>query len=252
MDKNSKIGIFDSGVGGSTVLREIIKILPNEDYIYYSDSINNPYGDKTESEIINICNNITKYLLTRKCKVIVIACNTACAIAIEWLRKKYPKIKFIGIEPAYKMVHDYSFDAETLIMATKGTIESEKFNMLYNKYNNHKTYLMPCVGLADIIEEGNKERLHKYLNDNLKQYNNKIKNVVLGCTHYPIIKNEISNVLENVTFFDGSKGLAMHLKEVLENENLLNENGTSKIEFIDTSNSREKTERFFNFLALSY
>lgn len=91
MNNNEKIGIFDSGIGGVTVLKEIIKILPEEDYIYYSDSKNNPYGDKTEEEIKQICDKIVKYLIEKNCKVIVIACNTASAIAVKYLREKYPR-----------------------------------------------------------------------------------------------------------------------------------------------------------------
>ena len=134
MDNTGRIGIFDSGIGGVTVLKEIIKVLPNEDYFYYSDSINNPYGDKNSIEIINICKRNVELLLKNNCKIIVIACNTASAIAIESLRKEYPNIRFIGIEPAFKMVHDFNPDGETLIRATKGTIESEKFNILYNRW----------------------------------------------------------------------------------------------------------------------
>ena len=252
MKNNNPIGIFDSGIGGATVLKEIIKILPNENYIYYSDSKNNPFGDKTKSEIIEICDNIVQYLLNRNCKIIVIACNTAVAISIDFLRKKYPETKFVGIEPAYKMVYDYNPKGETLVMATKATLESEKFNILYQKYNNFKTYLMPCVGLADVIENGNKEKINKYLKDNLEQYNNKVKNVVLGCTHYPIIKNEISDVLGNVTFFEGSNKLAIHLKNVLEEEKLLNDKGSKNIEFVDTGDFKQKEKNFWNFLALSY
>ena len=173
------IGIFDSGIGGVTVLKEIIKVLPNENYIYYSDTKNNPYGDKTNEEVIKICDEITKYFIKRDCKVIVIACNTASAKASKYLREKYKDIKFIAIEPAYKMVHDYAYNETTLVMATKGTIESEKFNILYNKYNNHKTELLSCVGLADIIEEGNEEKIKKYLKDHLSKFRGKIKNVVL-------------------------------------------------------------------------
>ena len=155
---NSCIGIFDSGIGGVTVLKEIIKILPDENYIYISDSKNNPYGDMKKEKIIKRCEEITKFLIENKSKVIVIACNTASAIASEFLRKKYKNIPIIAIEPAYKMVYDHNYDKETLVMATKGTIESEKFNLLYKKYNNHKTQLLECVGLAEIIEEGNKEK----------------------------------------------------------------------------------------------
>lgn len=178
-EKCGPIGIFDSGIGGITVLKEITKVLPNENYIYYSDTKNNPYGDKTNEEVIKICDEITKYFIKRDCKVIVIACNTASAKASKYLREKYKDIKFIAIEPAYKMVHDYAYNEPTLVMATKGTIESEKFNILYNKYNNHKTKLLSCVGLADIIEEGNEEKIKKYLKDHLSRFRGKIKNVVL-------------------------------------------------------------------------
>ena len=181
MDEETKgnIGIFDSGIGGVTVLREIINILPNENYIYFSDSINNPYGDKKQEEIIEICDKIVQNLLKKNCKAIVIACNTASAIAAKHLREKYKEIPIIAIEPAYKMVYDYAYDNPTLVMATKGTIESEKFNILYNKYDNHKTELLECVGLADVIEEGNEEKIKNYLKENLGKYKGKVQNVVL-------------------------------------------------------------------------
>ena len=181
MDEDTKgnIGIFDSGIGGVTVLREIINILPNENYIYFSDSINNPYGDKKQEKIIEICDKIVQNLLKKNCKAIVIACNTASAVAAKHLREKYKEIPIIAIEPAYKMVYDYAYDNPTLVMATKGTIESEKFNILYNKYDKHKTELLECVGLADVIEEGNEEKIKNYLKENLGKYKGKVQNVVL-------------------------------------------------------------------------
>ena len=247
MQDNRKIGVFDSGIGGVTVLKEIIKILPNENYIYYSDSKNNPYGDKEDKEILEICDNILNNFIEEECKTIVIACNTASAKAVKYLREKYTKIPFIAIEPAYKMVHDYAYDKPTLVMATKGTIESEKFNLLYQKYDNHKTFLLPCVGLADIIEKGNKDKIIKYLKDNLEQYRRNVENVVLGCTHYPLIKEEIKEVLGQVEFFNGAPNLAKHLKKVLEEKELLGKNkGT--IEFVDSQQSKEKEERFYSIL----
>lgn len=200
----NKIGIFDSGIGGVTVLKEIIKLLPNEEYIYYSDSKNNPYGDKKDDEIKSICEKITNHLLEKNCKIIVIACNTASAKCANYLREKYKDIMFVAIEPAYKMVYDYAYEKNTLVMATKGTIESEKFNLLLKKYDNHKTYLLSCVGLANLIEEGNHEKIVSYLEKNLSQYNGIVQNVVLGCTHYPLVQNEIKDVLGEVTFFNRS------------------------------------------------
>lgn len=250
ISKTGNIGIFDSGIGGVTVLKEIIKLLPNENYIYYSDSVHNPYGDKSDKMILTICDKIVNKLLENNCKTIVIACNTASAKAVSYLRDKYKDIPIIAIEPAYKMVHDYAYDKPTLVMATQGTIKSEKFNMLYQKYNNHKTYLYPCIGLADIIESGNEKELEKYLKINLGVYAGKVDNVVLGCTHYPLVEKQIENVLGNVKFFNGAAKLAIHFKDILQKENLINtENKCGKIMFIDTGNKpQEKQNRFYKFL----
>lgn len=250
MDKNGNIGVFDSGIGGITVLKEIIKILPNENYIYYSDSKNNPYGDKTDEELIYICDKIVEKLISKNCKAIVIACNTASAKTASFLRKKYNNIPFIAIEPAYKMVHDYAPEKPTLVMATNGTIKSEKFNLLLNKYNNNKTYLLSCKGLADLIEQDKKEEINIYLKQELEKYKGKIENVVLGCTHYPLIKKEIGDILGSVNYFDGAPKLAKHLEDVLAKKNLLNTNGQGKIIFEDSSMLDIKKTRFYEILEL--
>lgn len=248
MEETRNIGIFDSGIGGVTVLKEIVKVLPNENYIYYSDSKNNPYGDKTDKEILEICDKIVQFLLNKNCKAIVIACNTASAKAVKFLREKYPKVPFIAIEPAYKMVYDYSYDKPTLVMATKGTIESEKFNLLYHKYDNHKTELLECVGLADVIEAGDGKQIEEYLQKTLGKYKGKVENVVLGCTHYPLVQDKIKKILgDNITFFNGAPNLAIHLKDVLSKNDLLDCN-SGKIEFIDSQGLESKKMRFFKIL----
>lgn len=249
--RNNAIGVFDSGIGGATVLKEILKVLPNENYIYYSDSANNPYGDKSDEEIFSICDKIVEVFIKKECKAIVIACNTASAKAAAKLREKYPKEIIIAIEPAYKMVYDFAYEKTTLVMATKGTIDSEKFHKLYKKYDNHRTYLIPCKGLADIIEEGNEDKIKKYIKENLSEYVGKVENVVLGCTHYPLVQNQIKEVLGEVKFFNGASSLARHLKDVLEQNNLasnLKKKGT--IEFIDSSTSEMKKSRFLEYLKL--
>ena len=256
---NGKIGVFDSGIGGVTVLREIIKLLPNEEYIYYSDSKNLPYGDKSDLEIIKICENIVEILISQNCKIIVIACNTASAKAVDYLRGKYKDIIFIAIEPAYKMVYDSKESGETLVMATKGTIESEKFHMLLEKYASEKvkTYLAPCDGLADKIEEGLEEEILENLKQNIQKYKGKVKNVVLGCTHYPLAIKQIKQILGDVKCFEGSKNIAIHLKDVLEgsNKNIKNDdminNKYSKytnVRFIDSLGLEIKEKRFFKIL----
>lgn len=114
-------------------------------YLYYSDSKNNPYGDKKQKEIETIAFGIVETLIARGCQIIVIACNTASTVCVKKLREKYKNISFIATEPAYKMIHDYNNDGKTLVMATKATIESKKFQNLYKLYDNHKTILYPCV-----------------------------------------------------------------------------------------------------------
>lgn len=255
VDKNGKIGIFDSGIGGVTVFKEILKVLPNEKYIYYSDSINNPYGNKTDDQIYEFSCSIIDVFIEKGCKAVVIACNTASAKVANRLRDKYIDIVILAIEPAYKMVHDFAYDKATLVMATEGTIKSEKFNKLYNKYNNQKTYLLSCSGLADLIEKDKLDEIDDYLQKTIRKYKGNVENVVLGCTHYPLIKDKISSVIGNVSFFDGAYNLALHLKDILTIKKLLNENDFNdeidkidEIEFIDSSDSLKKEERFYKIL----
>ena len=241
------IGVLDSGIGGVSVLREIIKLIPKGHFIYYSDSVNNPYGDKSKDEVYVIVKNIVDYLLDKGCIAIVLACNTASAICVKRLRSEYPDTLFIAIEPAYKMVHDYNPEGNTLVMATKGTLESEKFLALYHKYDNNKTTLLSCSGLADLIEKGNMEDVNLYLENNLKKYKG-VDNVVLGCTHYPLIKENIRGVLGVVKFFDGSVGVSKELLRQLELRNINYDNQKLKIEFIDSSMDDSKEKRFRELL----
>lgn len=239
------IGIIDSGIGGVTIFREILKSIPKGRFIYYSDSINNPYGDKSKKEILDILDNVVTKLIDMGCTIIVIACNTASSIGVSYLREKYRKILFIATEPAYKMVHDYNPQGKTLVMATRGTIESEKFLELYHKYDNHNTILLSCIGLAELIE--NNQDVRKYLNELLGKYKD-IDNVVLGCTHYPLIKSEIKKILGDVTFYDGSKGVTKELLRVLKMYNIKYESDELKIKFIDSSQNEFKEKRFWELL----
>ena len=239
------IGIIDSGIGGVTIFREILKSIPKGHFIYYSDSINNPYGDKSKKEILDILDNVVTKLIDMGCTIIVIACNTASSIGVSYLREKYRKILFIATVPAYKMVHDYNPQGKTLVMATRGTIESEKFIELYHKYDNHNTILLSCIGLAELIE--NNQDVRKYLNELLGKYKD-IDNVVLGCTHYPLIKSEIKKILGDVTFYDGSKGVTKELLRVLKMHNIKYESDELKIKFIDSSQNEFKEKRFWELL----
>ena len=240
------------------MLRQAVKLLPNESYFFFSDSLNNPYGDKADGEIIARCDELVGEMINeRKCKVVVLACNTASAKAAAYLREKYYDVPIIAIEPAYKMVHDFAPDGFTLVMATRGTLESEKFAALYKKYDNENTELLACVGMADLIEQDRQEELDLYLENLLGKYRGKAENVVLGCTHYPLAKENIKKVLGDVRFFDGANGVARQLEHVLKRENLLclsAEKG--KIEFVDSSKDEakriEKERRSFAVLNACY
>ena len=242
------IGILDSGIGGVTVLREILKQNIHAKFIYYSDSKNNPYGDKSEDEVYSIVKTIVDYLLDKGCVAIVLACNTASAICVKRLREEYPDTLFIAIEPAYKMVHDYNPKGKTLVIATEGTINSEKFLTLFNKYDNKNTILLPCKGLAELIEEGNEVKIDRYLDDNLSKYKD-IDNVVLGCTHYPLIKKNIRRVLGDVKFFDGSLGVSKELVRQLELRGITFDNESFSVDFIDSSGNVSKENRFMELIS---
>ena len=241
------IGIIDSGIGGVSVLREILKQGINAEFMYYSDSKNNPYGDKSDVEVYNIVKDIVNFLLEKGCVAIVIACNTASAMCVKRLREEYPDTLFIAIEPAYKMVHDYNPKGKTLVMATKGTLASEKFLALFNKYDNNRTILLPCSGLAELIEEGNEVKIDRYLDDNLSRYKD-IDNVVLGCTHYPLIKDNIRKVLGDIKFFDGSLGVSKELVRQLEFRGITFDDNSYSVEFIDSSRDASKERRFGELL----
>ncbi len=217
---NKPICFFDSGIGGSTILKEVVKLLPKENYVYYADSKNNPYGNKTKEELFNIVSNAVDNLLKYDPKLIVCACNTATEVVLNDIRKKYPNITFVGTEPAVKVVHDKYQDKKTLVITTKGTGESERFKALFNNYKTPDCTLIEAPLLAGLIE--NNKDPYPYLKELLKDYED-IDIVVLGCTHFPLAKEKIKKVLGNVTFVDGSIGIANRIKNLLKDN--LNNNG---------------------------
>lgn len=237
---NQKIGILDSGIGGTTVLEEIKKLLPKEDYVYYADNKNNPYGEKTEEEIYRIVDNIVKFLIYDKhCKMIVIACNTATTRCMKKLKEQYKDIPFVGTVPAIKVACDNNYK-NTLVLATPATIDSERTHELIkdNKKSGQEITLIACDGLANAIENNNKKIINEIL-EKIKQ-ETKTKNIdsiVLGCTHYPLIKKEINEYFPNAILLDGSLGVAKQVKRELERHNIKNLNGTGAVEFIYSKNN---------------
>lgn len=235
---NRPICFFDSGIGGATILREVVKLLPNEGYIYYADSINNPYGEKSKEELFSIVNSVVSKLLEYDPKVIVCACNTATAMVLNDIRKKYPNVIFIGTEPAIKVVYDYYRDKKAIVLTTKGTGESEKFLELFQKYETETCKLVPAPELANLIE--NNKDSSFYLSNLLKDYIG-TEIVVLGCTHFPLAKEEIKKVLGDVLFVDGSVGIANRINSLIKKNN-----GHGYVKVISTSTDVE--DRILNII----
>lgn len=219
------IGVFDSGIGGLSVLEELEKVLPNEDFYYYGDSINNPYGEKSDQELLEITSHIVDVLKENGAKIIVIACNTATTRVMKKLREKYPKMIFVGTVPAIKVASDHD-SKNTLVMATEATIHSLRTAELIrdNKRKDQNIYLVSCPGLANAIETKNEEKIKNILQETFLPYKDKnIDTIVLGCTHYPFIKKEILEEMPGVKLVDGSHGVSMETKRQLTENNLLDE-----------------------------
>ena len=219
------IGVFDSGVGGISVLRELMALMPNEDYIYLGDSANAPYGTKTLEQVIKLVQEDAAYLYKKGIKALVVACNTATSAAIQTLREIYQDIPVIGIEPALKPAVLSKEYPTVLVMATPMTIKEEKFHKLMQRFETKaKIIPLPCPGLMEFVERGELEgeALEQYLKTLFSPYQ-KVDAVVLGCTHYPFVKNTIQKVLgEDAMLFDGGAGTARETKRRLEQRGLLN------------------------------
>lgn len=226
--KNSPIGFFDSGVGGLSVMREAVSIMPNENFIYFGDSKNAPYGTKKLEEVKFLTLNAVDFLLNKNVKAIVVACNTATSAAIEHIRKKHKDISIIGIEPALKPAVRLNRKGNVIIMATPMTLREKKFKALMDKYKSETNIVsLPCAGLVEFIEQGILEgkELESYLKDKFKNYlNDDIGSIVLGCTHYPFIKKALSNVVGlDIPLIDGGFGTAQELKRKLVERNMDND-----------------------------
>lgn len=238
------VGVFDSGIGGLSVLRELEKILPNEDFYYYGDSLNNPYGEKSDEELFEITSGVVDYLVNKGCRLIVIACNTATTRCMKYLREKYKDVIFVGTVPAIKVACDRDFK-NTLVMATPATIESERTMELIrdNIRKDQNIYLVACPGLANAIEDNDQEKIKEILKDTFREYKDKkIDSIVLGCTHYPFIKEDILKEMPGVILLDGSRGVAMEVKRQLENNGFLSDKLSRKIVIYNSLTKEEVTK----------
>jgi len=222
--KNNPIGIFDSGVGGTSIWKAIVNRLPFENTLYVADSLNAPYGEKMPEEIVDISIKNTELLINKGAKIIVVACNTATTNAISILRAKY-NIPFIGIEPAIKPAALATKTKAIGILATRGTLSSNLFHETSEKFTSDITLIeQEGTGLVSLIESGKKDSpemmnlLKKYLKPMMKE---NIDHLVLGCSHYPYLIPSIKKILGNsVAIIDSGFAVAKQTEKLLQTNNL--------------------------------
>ena len=227
----SPIGVFDSGLGGISVLRQLHKQLPNEDFLYFGDSANAPYGTKTEAEIRALCLNVVKRFEERGIKALVIACNTASSAAGAMLREKLT-IPVIAMEPALKPASMLTHGGKVLVLATPVTLRLAKFQRLMELYGKD-ALPMPCPGLMDLVEQGHitDDAPAAYLREVRKKLGDtQIDAVVLGCTHYVFLRAAAKSVFPEAEIVDGNAGTARQLARRLAECGLARTGGSGSVE----------------------
>lgn len=233
-NKEEYIAVFDSGVGGISVLRELVRQMPRENYLYYGDSANAPYGDRPTAQVRELTLNAAAMLLERGCKALVVACNTATSAAIGLLRQQYPDTVIIGIEPALKVAFDQFPAGRIGVMATQVTLREEKFAHQLERFPDMQVSLIPAPGLVELIEAGHTDtpQVRALLKQILTPYAGRLDALVLGCTHYPFVRQAIAEILgPGCALLDGSEGTARHTKHCLQQAGLLREGeGSVQIE----------------------
>ncbi|MBQ8813241.1 MAG: glutamate racemase [Lachnospiraceae bacterium] len=236
MDKRElPIGVMDSGLGGLSVLREALKLMPQEEFIYYGDSANAPYGTKSTGEIRQLTENCIQYFLEREVKEIIIACNTATSASVSILREKYPELPIIGIEPALKPAALGFPGGNILVTATELTLREGKFRHQLHCYEGKANiYVQPLGRIVEFVEGGRLEspELDAYLNEVLAPWTALgLDAVVLGCTHFPFAKRQIRRVVgERPVIFDGAEGTVREAARQLERRGWLRgEERTGKV-----------------------
>ncbi len=241
MNNNNPIGLFDSGIGGTSIWSAVHDLLPNESTIYLADSKNAPYGQKTKEEIIALCIKNVDLLLEMNCKLIIVACNTATTNAIQELRAKY-KIPIIGIEPAIKPAVLHSRTNTIGILATKGTINSVLFSKAIESYSNTRIIEQIGYGLVELIESGNIDSeevdnlLYEYLAPMIKA---NIDCLVLGCSHYPYLIPKIKKILPpHIEIIDSGEAVARQTQVVLKDKTGFNTSGNSNFIFYTNTNPK--------------
>lgn len=234
------IGIFDSGVGGLTIMKALTETLSCENYIYLADSKNAPYGEKSEKEIVELTKQNVDFLLSQNCKLIVIACNTATGISIDYLRKTYPEVPFVGLEPAIKPACLKTKTGNVGVLATEGTFKGRHFIETSLRYKDYVNIISRAgYKLAQKVEDNTYTDSEAY--DLIKEYlspmlNSNIDYLVLGCTHYPFYLETIKRFTKDkVNVIESGEAVARRTKDILMIHKLLNTSGKTEIPKFYTS-----------------
>ncbi len=226
LDCDGPIGVMDSGMGGISVLRELAGLLPYENFVFYGDSANAPYGSRSTEEIYQLTENVVQRLLERGVKAVVIACNTASSAAGARLRAEYPELPIVAIEPALKPAVIACPGGRVVVLATEATLRERKFAGLLKEWQGKAEIIkLPLPGLPEFVERGELDspQLRKFLQGYFAQLADRpVDGVVLGCTHYPFVRKVIAELLgPQVKVFDGAAGTARQLRRRLYSRRLL-------------------------------
>lgn len=250
MNRNDYIAVFDSGVGGISVLRHLVRVMPQERYLYFGDSANAPYGTKSKEEVKRLTFAAAEMLCSRGIKALVVACNTATSAAIADLRAAYPELIVIGIEPALKLAADRFPGGALGVMATPMTLREEKFALLMDRFDKTcRVRKLPAPGLVELIESGKGDSPEaEDLLRRLFAPCPRLDALVLGCTHYPFAAKAIARVLgDQVALLDGGDGTARETKRRLKEAGLLEE-GEGQVRIINSLGDKRMAELSFALL----
>lgn len=252
------IGFYDSGVGGISVLRETIRLLPHENFIYYGDNANAPYGTKSEAEVKDLSLRCGDFLYAKGVKAVVIACNTATSIVVQTMRANY-NMPIISMEPAVKPAAEKYKQGDIAVMATPATLHQKRYRALIERLKiEDRVRNVECGKLASLIEKGNLQSplIKAHICDTLFPLREReVCAVVIGCTHYSFVADQIADVAHkllrgNCEVFDGMYGTARHIQRVLEQEDLVSgRTGDGKVDFY-SSNGQDSVDLMRRFMRL--
>ena len=240
MSNNGFIGIFDSGLGGLSVWREIIHQLPHERTLYLADQAHVPYGSRQLAEVQELSEGVTRFLLNHGAKVVVVACNTASAAALHYLRRTFPQVLFVGMEPAIKPAVERTHTGVVGVLATQATFQGELFASLLERYAvNVQVLTKVCPGLVEAVETGaldtpeTEALLRQYLSPLIEAG---VDQLVLGCTHYPFLQPAIERLVgDNITVIDPAPAVAHQTGHVLIQQGLAADRGQASQHVFYTS-----------------